>query len=66
MQYRIGSNTILHCSGASRLQIGRQSGRYRDESNEGKAHVILPMAARWPPIMLPSDHERNAVGLNAT
>jgi hypothetical protein len=47
------------------LQIGRQSGRYRDESNEGNTHVILPYRCALA-IMLPSDHERNAVGLNAT
>ena len=52
--------------GASLLQIGRQSGRYRDKSYESKTHVILPYRCALPPIMLPSDHERNAVGLNAT
>jgi hypothetical protein len=35
--------------GASRLQIGRESGGYRDKAYEGKTHVILPIAARWPP-----------------
>jgi hypothetical protein len=45
--------------GASRLQIGRQSGGHRDKSYEGKTHAILPNVARWSPMMLPNDHERN-------
>ena len=51
--------------GASRLHIGHQSGRYRDESYEGKTHAILPIAAHGP-MMLQSDHECNVAGLSVS